>query len=172
MKNLLELLQYTHCLEDALIAEEAVKEVWKAHINQDTRWEYDDGITHLFRGDKEESLSIYNHIIESDPGYSEAWNKKATCHYMLGEMPQSINAAKSASDANPENFQAHAGLGLVYADTNQYKKAVNSFRKCLSFNPWSPVASRLCISLDHLKKLELEEIIHKDVKDRFGNLDD
>jgi len=76
---------------------------------------------------------------------------------MLGEMPNSIEAANAASKINPMHFQAHAGLGLVYSDTNQYKKAALAFRKTLSLNPWSPVSSRLTKCLDTMKKLELAE---------------
>ena len=76
---------------------------------------------------------------------------------MLGEMPSSIEAARRAIEINAQHSQAYAGLGLVYNDTNQHKKAVESFRKCLSLNPWSPVSSRLTICLDTMKKLELEE---------------
>jgi tetratricopeptide (TPR) repeat protein len=76
---------------------------------------------------------------------------------MLGDMPKSISAAGNASKINELHYQAHAGLGLVYSDTNQYKKAAQAFRKTLSLNPWSPVSSRLNICLDTMKRLELEE---------------
>jgi len=76
---------------------------------------------------------------------------------MLGEMPSSIEAARRAIEINGQLSQAYAGLGLVYNDTNQYKKAVESFRKCLALNPWSPVSSRLTTCLDTMKRLELEE---------------
>lgn len=76
---------------------------------------------------------------------------------MLGEMPGSIEAARRATQINAQHSQAYAGLGLVYSDMNQYKKAAESFRKCLSLNPWSPVSSRLTMCLDTMKRLELEE---------------
>lgn len=75
----------------------------------------------------------------------------------MGDMPQSISAAENASTINELHYQAHAGLGLVYSDTNQYQKAARAFRKTLALNPWSPVSSRLNIALDNLKRLELEE---------------
>ena len=76
---------------------------------------------------------------------------------MLGEMPSSILAAETARKINDLHYQAHAGLGLVYSDNNQYKKAAQAFRKTLSLNPWSPVSSRLNTCLDTLNRLELDE---------------
>ncbi len=162
LQDLFELLNNTECVEDAFVAEEGIKELWKAHSNPDTRWTLDEGTAHLLRGDKVRAMEIYNKIVEeSDPTYVEAWNKKATCHYMLGEMPLSVDAALKACTINENHFQSHAGLGLVYNDTNQYAKAVGSFRKCLSLNPWSPVASRLNTCLDTLRRLELEEEVEE-----------
>jgi len=83
MNDLFQLLRHTDCLEDAFVAEEGIKEVWKAHHNQQVRWSLDDGISNLMRGDKATALNIYDKIIEEeDPEYVEAWNKKATCHYV------------------------------------------------------------------------------------------
>lgn len=80
------LLQNTESLEDAFVADEGIKEIWKAHIDQESRWSLDDGITNLLRGDKSSALDIYDALVEADPQYMEAWNKKATCHYVSFEI--------------------------------------------------------------------------------------
>ena len=86
--DLFDLLKYTECLEDAFVAEEAIKETWKAHKDKNVRLSLDDGIADLLRGDKASALSIYEKIIEEDPEYLEAHNKKATCHYVSVDMPR------------------------------------------------------------------------------------
>ena len=83
LDHFFQLLHNTECLEDAFIADEGIKELWKAHPDQEIRWSLDDGITNLLRGDKVAALRIYDKIVEEDdPKYMEAWNKKATCHYV------------------------------------------------------------------------------------------
>jgi Tfp pilus assembly protein PilF len=177
VESLFNLLRHSECFEDALSVEEAIKEVWKAHSEVNIRWDLYDGLSHLLRGDRRTALNIYDKIIELDPGCTEAWNKKATCHYvsicflinvfvkyfvwsllksnhqMLGDMANSEEAAKSALKADDRNFQALAGLGLVYNETKEYEKATHCFRKCLKTNPWSSVSSRLVSCLDTLKRL-------------------
>ena len=87
--DLFKLLQHSECLEDAFVAEESIKEVWKAHLNQTIRWSLDVGIARLLRGDKIAALDIYNNIVDGeDPEYLEAWNKKATCHYVSSLFAQ------------------------------------------------------------------------------------
>mmetsp|Transcript_9863 Transcript_9863/g.18550 ORF Transcript_9863/g.18550 Transcript_9863/m.18550 type:complete len:808 (+) Transcript_9863:116-2539(+) len=153
MKSLFDLLRHSECLEDAIFVEEGIKEVWKAQSEVNIRWELHDGLAHLLRGDRRTALNMYDKIVERDPGCTEAWNKKATCHYMLGDMIRSEEAAKCALQADNQNFQALAGLGLVYYETKQYDKAMQYFRKCLVKNPWSSVSSRLVFCLDAMDRL-------------------
>ena len=82
MKSLFNLLRHCECLEDAIFVEEGIKGVWKAQSEVKTRWDLYDGLAHLLRGDVRTALSVHDKIIERDPGCTEAWNKKATCHYV------------------------------------------------------------------------------------------
>jgi hemimethylated DNA binding protein len=155
--DLFDLLNHTNCLEDAFIVDEAIKELGKAHCTQNVRWKLDDGIAQLLRGDKLKALDLFEEVLDEDQLYSEAWNKKSTCHYLLGEFPASIDSAITSCETNPTNYQAYAGLGLVYYDMNLFQKAAKNFRKCLALNPWSLVGSRLNICLRTLNKMILDE---------------
>lgn len=159
--SLFHLLQNTDNADDAFIVEETIKEIWKVQDNSEIRWRLDDGNSALMRGDKVKSLVIYDSIIEDDETCFEAWNKKATCHYLQGDMNKSMEAAEAAIRYNPRHFQALSGLGLVYHDISQYRKSAESFRKSLRLDPWSRVSSRLCVCLDTLKRLDVDE---KEVK--------
>lgn len=154
--DFLDLLRYTDCLEDAFVVDEAVKEMMKAHLKRRIRFDLDDGISHLLRGDKRKALEIFDKTIKEDNNYSDLWNKKSTCHYLLGEYPESIEASNYACSINQMNYQTYAGLGLIYYDMSLYEKAAIYFRKCLSLNPWSPVSSRLNVCLDLLSNMHSE----------------
>ena len=86
LNDFFQLLQNTECIEDAYIADEGIKELWKAHTDSNIRFSLNDGIANLLRGDKLAALTIYDNIVETDPEYMEAWNKKATCHYVSYRM--------------------------------------------------------------------------------------
>ncbi len=158
LDDLFNLLAVSNGFEDAYAIEEFIKEIWKAHKSPEIRWELEDGTEALLRGDKVKALNIFDNIINNeDDKYSEAYNKKSTCHYMIGEMGKSIDAAESACEMEPRHFQAFAGLGLVYNDTAEYGKASKCFRRSLKLQPWSPVSSRLTVCLDLMKRLDIED---------------
>lgn len=47
LQDFFTLLHNTECLEDAFVADEGIKQLWKAHRNQDIRCRLDDGIANL-----------------------------------------------------------------------------------------------------------------------------
>ncbi|KAL7541792.1 hypothetical protein ACHAXR_011210 [Thalassiosira sp. AJA248-18] len=141
-------------LEDATVVQDLIKEIWKESSPNNPQSSYlrdqlDEGILLLVEGKYESALDTFSKIVASDPLYGEAWNKKATVHYMMGEKDNSIKAAEEALKIDHRNFQALAGIGLIEMDSSHYDKAIESFRKCLDIHPWLvTVSSRLsrCMS--------------------------
>uniref|UniRef100_A0A7S4MNA2 Hemimethylated DNA-binding domain-containing protein n=2 Tax=Odontella aurita TaxID=265563 RepID=A0A7S4MNA2_9STRA len=156
MENLLALLRASDNIDDAVEIEETIKEVWKAHASYDMRCRLDSGVAELLRGNKETSLSIFEELVTDDPTYFEAWNKKSTCHFMVGEMEKSMESARKAVDLCPQHFQAMNGLGLVQYETRRYRLAAESFRQSIGLDPWSPVSSRLAACSDLLKDMDID----------------
>ena len=155
LENLLTLLQQMENLNDATTIEETLKEMFKAHSCQETRRRLDDGLADLLRGNKEEALRALTELVEDNPDYAEAYNKKSTCHYMLGQMTESIEAAQAALYLAPLNFQALSGLGLVQYENRKYHLAADSFRKSLEIDPWSPISCKYAAVLDLLKDISI-----------------
>jgi len=67
LKNFMELLQISDCLEDATAVQETIKEIRKAHSRLDLRWQLERGITELMAGKGERTLEIFQAIVEDDP---------------------------------------------------------------------------------------------------------
>jgi len=140
-------------VEDAVVIQDLIKELWKESSNVDLRSRIDNGIADLLDGKHESALDTFSTIVTSDPLYGEAWNKKATVHYMMGEKDDSIKAAEEALKIDNRNFQALAGIGLIEMDSSHYDKAESAFRKCLAINPWlSTVSSRLSVCVSKKEK--------------------
>lgn len=158
-QNLLEFLHYSDSMENAVVLEDIIKEIWKAHEDDTMRQRLDDGILDLLRGKKEQALTSFLGIVKDDPLYAEAWNKVSTCQYMMGDMGASMDSATKALELIPTHFQALAGLGLIQCETRRYKLATESFRRSLYLDPWSPVSSRQAACLDVLRDLDQEERI-------------
>jgi tetratricopeptide (TPR) repeat protein len=91
-------------------------------------------------------------LVAQDPAYAEAWNKRATCEFLLGDFDKSLDATEKALEIDPLHFQALNGLGLIYFQKKDYAKAIESFRKSLSIDPWSAVPTKLSVCIDRLEQ--------------------
>ena len=103
----------------------------------------------MIEGKHESALKAFTTIVTADPLYGEAWNKKATVHYMMGHTHNSIECAQQALEIDEHNFQALAGMGLIDLDASRFGGAITNFKKALEINPWlGTVASRLAACIN------------------------
>lgn len=65
-------------LDDATIVQDFIRELWKESPNCDLQNQLDNGILELLEGKHESALRQFSEIVESDPMYGEAWNKKVS----------------------------------------------------------------------------------------------
>lgn len=154
LHNLLLLLKSAHDMETATIFSESLKEIWKAHLDNELRWKLDTAVGYLLSGKVSKALQNFSEVVDKDPSYAEAWNKASTCEFMMGNMDASLAAARKTIECSPTHFQALNGLGLVYYEKKDIASAVDCFRKSMAIDPWSPVAARLSVCLETLKLSE------------------
>lgn len=152
LDDLFCLLNSVGKLEDATIVQDMIKEVFKEFPDSSLRTQLDAGISELIEGKSKQALETFSDIVAMEPAYGEAWNKKATVHYMLGEREAAIDASNKALEADSRNFQALAGIGLVEMDALNDKEAITAFQQCLELNPWSMVSARLSICMSRMAR--------------------
>ena len=75
------------------------------------------------------AISIFTDAIELDPTWAEAWNKRATVFYMVGEFQKSQNDIDKVLVLEQRHFGALAGQGLVNIQLKNYEKAIKSYEK-------------------------------------------
>ena len=144
MEDLFCQLQLAKNVEGAGVVQDLIKEIWKETPNCDSRYQLDNSIADLLLGEHQAALNKLSNITASDPSYGEAWSKKATVQYMMGDKRGAIKSAEEALKIDKQNFQALAGIGLIEMDSAQHDKAESAFRKSLAINPWLvSVSSRL-----------------------------
>ncbi|CAJ1954524.1 unnamed protein product [Cylindrotheca closterium] len=154
MANVLILLKSAEDMELSTIISESVKEIWKAHLNPDLRWDLDTAVAHLLGGKVSKALKQFSEIVDDDPTYAEAWNKASTCEFMMGNMDASLAAAQKTVEALPTHFQAMNGLGLVHFEKKDLPSAIHCFRESMEIDPWSPVSARLSVCVDTMRLSE------------------
>ena len=179
MKKLLYLFFFIFFLTDQLVANEREKEL-NVLFNklQDTNSKFTSEIeqkiwkiwsTHpknngltlmLLKGSKladnqklNEAVKLFSEVIEIDPYWAEAWNKRATVFFLLGEFQKSQNDIDKVLKLEKRHFGALAGQGLVNIHLKNYEKAILSYKKAQKIYP-AMKSPKIMIK-------EIEELIKK-----------
>ena len=78
---------------------------------------------------------VFSKAIELDPKWAEAWNKRATVLYLMGNYELSQNDIDVVLNLEKRHFGALAGQGLVQTALNNYQKAINSYKEVEKIYP-------------------------------------
>ena len=81
------------------------------------------------------AVDIFTEVIQKDPTWAEAWNKRATVLYLLGDYQSSQNDIDKVLKLESRHFGALAGEGLVNIQLKNYEKAISSYEKALKIYP-------------------------------------
>jgi tetratricopeptide (TPR) repeat protein len=93
------------------------------------------GIAEMQQRQLKQSVETFSKLIEIAPDLSEAWNKRATAHWLLGNFPASLNDICETVKLEPRHFGAYSGLGMIRAEMGEYPRAVAAFELAKKYNP-------------------------------------
>jgi tetratricopeptide (TPR) repeat protein len=87
-------------------------------------------------GQRQTALRILDTVIDDQPTFAEAWNKRATLFYMMGEYDRSLADIAHVLELEPRHFGALTGLGTILNDRGKKAEALKAFRRALSIHPF------------------------------------
>jgi tetratricopeptide (TPR) repeat protein len=93
------------------------------------------GIAEMQQRQLKQSVETFSKLIEIAPELSEAWNKRATAYWLLGNFPASLNDICETVKREPRHFGAYSGLGMIRAEMGEYPRAVAAFELAKKHNP-------------------------------------
>jgi len=118
-----------------VLAEHSFWQVWSRSGDKDIDWQFQVGVEQMSRGDGDAALETFTRIIQSKPDFAEAWNKRATLYFLMGENEKSLHDCDEVMKRNPAHFGALAGYGQIYLRLDQPERALTYFRRALRINP-------------------------------------
>ena len=151
LNELFDELQRTSDLNSIRNTENAIWQIWLQHENQDVMRLMEMGTQRMNYQRFNDALLIFSQIIENYPEFAEAWNKRATLYYIVGDLQASLEDIEKTLALEPRHFGALSGLGLVYVQRNELTKARETFEKLISIHPHSPNA------LENLRQVEASQ---------------
>ena len=103
--------------------------LWSTHpTNESLTSKLNEGAILIQKRELFQSISIFTEVIKLDPSWAEAWNKRATAYYMIGEFQKSQMDIDEVLKLEKRHFGALAGQGLVNIQLKNYEKALNSYK--------------------------------------------
>ncbi len=94
----------------------------------------------IARRDHLGAVQALDELTARTPDFAEAWNKRATAHYLAGNHRASVEDIRRTLALEPRHFGALSGLGLIYAVIGEPRAAVRSFEAALAVHPHLPGA--------------------------------
>ncbi len=116
--------------------EQKIWKIWSTHPkNNELTIMLSKGSELVKNNQLNEAINIFNDVIELDPNWAEAWNKRATVLYLIGEFQKSQNDIDKVLQLEERHFGALAGQGLVNIQLKNYEKAIESYEKAHNLYP-------------------------------------
>ena len=98
------------------------------------------------------AIDVFTEAIELDPTWAEAWNKRATVFYMVGEFKKSQEDIDKVLELEKRHFGALAGQGMVNIKLKNYDKAKRSYQKAQEIYPAMKSSKVMIEQIEELNK--------------------
>ena len=139
-KRLDQLFQTLKISHDEMEMNTSILAIWNIWLEtNDVRIEKDfkKGLQLMQEGKLQASIIMFTKVIEKKPLFAEAWNKRATVYYLLGDFDSSVMDIKETLILEPRHFGALDGLGLIFIHLKEYEKAIDIYDKMLKIFPYN-----------------------------------
>ena len=118
--------------------EAAIWEQWVMVPDMSQRAQMMRGIAEMQQQELKASIETFTRLIDVAPDLSEAWNKRATAHWLMGNFPASLADICETVKREPRHFGAYSGLGMIRAEMGENGRAVAAFELARKWNPHIP----------------------------------
>lgn len=115
--------------------EQAIWEEWTMVPDPGQRQLMVRGIMEMQQQELASAVATFTQLIGIAPQLSEAWNKRATVHWMMGNFPASLADICETIKREPRHFGAYSGLGMIRAEMGEHGRAIAAFELARKHNP-------------------------------------
>jgi len=140
----------------SFLIEQKIWKLWSTHPNDKKLTALlAEGSAAVNNNQLTEAINIFTKVIELDPNWAEAWNKRATVFYLVGQFQKSQDDIDKVLNLEKRHFGALAGQGLVNIQLKNFEKAIKSYQKALEIYPSMRSPEIMIKEIEALIKQEL-----------------
>lgn len=132
---LFEQLKKAPDTETGQVIEQAIWHIWSKAQTAGGGLLLRQGEQYMNEGRNDLALGNFDALVQIEPEFAEAWNKRATLHYLMGNLNDSVADIQRVLALEERHFGALAGLGLIYDAMDRKEAALKAFRAALEIHP-------------------------------------
>lgn len=148
LEDLFQRLHDATSMAEAAPVETLIWEIWTEHADAGINNQMLTGIRQMNSNALPAALATYDRLVQQAPEFAEAWNKRATIHFLLGNYQESEADIVKTLQLEPFHFGALSGRGQVLLAQGRYEAARNAFSAALEVHPNMPSVKRVIEELN------------------------
>ena len=118
-----------------LYANAAMWQIWSHSGDRAIDAIYQRGVQQMEASRMAEAAATFSDIIRRKPAFAEAWNKRATIYFLMGDYDLSLKDCDEVVKRNPNHFGALSGYGQIYLNKGDLDQAIVYFERAHKVNP-------------------------------------
>jgi len=157
LDDLFEKLKKTGNPMTAKKIEGKIWKLWTTHPSEESLTDLlAKGSEYMAQNQLTSAHNVFSKAIELDPNWAEAWNKRATVLYLMGNFELSQNDIDMVLKLEKRHFGALSGQGLVQTAMKNYQKAIDSY---IEAHKVYPAMKTPLMMIERLKEIIKQESI-------------
>ena len=152
-----KLFEDLYKVQDLTQQNQIVSNIWSEWMKIDNP-EYQkimDMIPYFFQTrNYDEAIDALSYVIEQEPSFSEAYNKRATFYFMMGDFENSMKDIEATLALEPRHFGALDGMSRILISYQKYEQAFQVYEEMMSLMPNDIT---LHMKMDRLNKLMFDD---------------
>ncbi len=137
LQALFSRLHTTTDANNAAVLANLIWAIWHQSDNEQINELMTRGLTQITSHNYPEATRTFSEMIQIDAGFAEAWNKRATAYYLIGDYLKSAEDIERTLELEPRHFGALSGLGLIMVALGNEEAAINAFEATLAIHPFA-----------------------------------
>ena len=135
LNRLFEALKVAPDDESAKYVENRIWAIWLASNSDTANLLMGRAKTATDGKDLDLAVKLLNAVIDIRPDFIEAWNRRATIYYIKKDFARSLADIREVLVREPRHFGALSGLGIIFQELGDEKRALEAFRRALAIHP-------------------------------------
>lgn len=139
------------------MARRAVERTWFLAAGLDAFKEVEAAFEAERREDFKQALRVLDDLLARHPDYAEAWNRRASVYWQMGEHEKSLADCETALRLNPRHYGALQGKGVCLIKQGKVEDAARVLRSALKISPHDPLTRKALNQCEELLRHEKPE---------------